>query len=173
MSAKDPKQVSKKAPQGAAMTDEEIADGKSQEFVTMTIHGQLFGIPVLLVQDVLGPQKITRIPLASSEVAGALNLRGRIVTAIDVRKRLGLPTAEDSSQSMSVVVDFRGELYSLIIDAVGEVLSLCNNSFERNPATLDPAWREVSLGVYRLDKQLLLILDVARLLNFDKRNEAA
>lgn len=147
--------------------------GENRDFVTMTIHGQLFGIPVLTVQDVLGPQKITRIPLASPEVAGALNLRGRIVTAIDVRKRLGLPNAEDGAKSMSVVVDHGGELYSLIIDSVGEVLSLPADSFERNPATLDPAWREVSGGVYRLKNQLLVVLDVARLLSFNKRAEAA
>lgn len=172
MSAKEAKHMSKKEAKHASKDAPEIS-GESQEFVTMTIQGQLFGIPVLSVQDVLGPQKITRIPLASSEVAGALNLRGRIVTAIDVRRRLSLPPSEDGSQSMSVVVDFRGELYSLIIDSVGEVLSLPSDSLERNPATLDPAWREVSLGVYRLEKQLLVILDVARLLNFGKRSEAA
>lgn len=172
MSAKEPKKMSQKGTKQQRTEGAEIS-GESQEFVTMTIHGQLFGIPVLSVQDVLGPQKITRIPLASSEVAGALNLRGRIVTAIDVRRRLGLPPSEDGAQSMSVVVDFRGELYSFIIDSVGEVLSLPHDSFERNPATLDPAWREVSSGVYRLEKQLLVILDVARLLNFGKRAEAA
>ena len=111
--------------------------GESQDFVTMTIYDQLFGIPVLTVQDVLGPQKITRIPLASPEVTGSLNLRGRIVTAIDVRKRLGLPAVEGDAKGMSVVVDFNGELYSLIIDSVGEVLSLPADCFERNPATLD------------------------------------
>ena len=146
--------------------------GGSQDFVTMTIYNQLFGIPVLTVQDVLGPQKITRIPLASPEVAGALNLRGRIVTAIDVRKHLGLPAASEGSVSMSVVVDFHGELYSLIIDSVGEVLSLPANSFERNPATLDAAWREISTGVYRLKDQLLVVLDVARLLTFKQREAA-
>ena len=173
MSAKEPTKAPRKDSSRSSKDAAEIS-GESQEFVTMTIHGQLFGIPVLSVQDVLGPQKITRIPLASSEVAGALNLRGRIVTAIDVRRRLGLPPADDSAGSMSVVVDFRGELYSLIIDSVGEVLSLPTDSFERNPATLDAAWREVSLGVHRLEKQLLVILDVARLLSFGKRcNEAA
>src|ERR1700678_4156860 len=85
-----------------------------QDFVTMFIEGQMFGIPVLVVQDVLGPQKITRIPLAPPEVAGSLNLRGRIVTAIDVRMRLQLPQrAADAGAGMSVVVDMRGELYSL------------------------------------------------------------
>ena len=147
-----------------------VVEGGSEarDFVTMTIHNQLFGIPVLAVRDVLGPQKITRIPLASPEVAGALNLRGRIVTAINLRKRLGLPSAEQGAKSMSVVVDFHGELYSLIIDSVGEVLSLPANSFERNPATLDPAWREISTGVYRLKDQLLIVLDVNRLLDFNR-----
>jgi len=161
----------KKHPDTAVNSPAEVS-GESQDFVTMTIHNQLFGIPVLTVQDVLGPQKITRIPLASPEVAGALNLRGRIVTAIDVRKRLGLPAAPEGSVSMSVVVDFHGELYSLIIDSVGEVLSLPANSFERNPATLDAAWREISSGVYRLKDQLLVVLDVARLLTFRQREAA-
>jgi purine-binding chemotaxis protein CheW len=145
---------------------------ENNDFVTMTISGQLFGIPVLGVQDVLGPQAITRIPLAPAEVAGTLNLRGRIVTAIDVRKRLRLPERNADSKGMSIVVDHAGELYSLMIDSVGEVLNLPADRFERNPATLDPLWREVSAGIYRLEKQLLVVLDVDQLLNF-KKAEAA
>ncbi len=148
------------------------AAGAASDFVTMTIADQLFGIPVLAVQDVLGPQRITRIPLAPREVAGALNLRGRIVTAIDVRSRLNLPARTADSQGMSVVVDHKGELYSLIVDAVGEVMSLPADAFERNPATLDPRWREVSGGIYRLQGKLLVVLEVERLLNM-RRAEAA
>ena len=144
---------------------EEVKSG-SMDFVTMTIANQLFGIPVLQVQDVLGHQRITRIPLAPPEVAGSLNLRGRIVTAIDVRLRLGLPGRQKDKPEMSIVVDLRGELYSLIVDAVGEVLSLSTDDFERNPATLDARWREVSTGIYRLNNQLMVVLDVSRLLNF-------
>ena len=140
-----------------------------EDFVTMFIEGQLFGIPVLVVQDVLGPQKITRIPLAPPEVAGSLNLRGRIVTAIDVRMRLQLPQKKaDMGEGMSVVVDMRGELYSLRVDQVGEVLSLPAAKFERNPPTMDPLWREFSTGIYRLDEKLLVVLDVPRLLDFTK-----
>jgi purine-binding chemotaxis protein CheW len=148
----------------------EIASTEDHEdFVTMFIEGQMFGIPVLVVQDVLGPQKITRIPLAPPEVAGSLNLRGRIVTAIDVRLRLQLPLrAPDAGAGMSVVVDLRGELYSLRVDQVGEVLSLPAAKFERNPPTLDPLWREFSTGIYRLDEKLLVVLDVPRLLDFTK-----
>ena len=136
------------------------------DFVTMTIADQLFGIPVLQVRDVLGPQRITRVPLAPAEVAGSLNLRGRIVTAIDVRRRLSLPVRPAEMREMSVVVDHGGELYSLMVDSVGEVLSLSGSAFEPNPATLDPQWRDVASGIYRLDGALLVILDVARLLTF-------
>jgi len=137
-------------------------------FVTMTIAGQLFGIPVLQVQDVLGPQRLTRVPLAPVEVAGSLNLRGRIVTAIDVRTRLGLPPRQADDKGMSVVVDLNGELYSLLIDQVGEVLTLNGQDFEANPPTLDPRWRDVSRGIYRLKEQLLVVIDVAELLNLSR-----
>ncbi len=143
-----------------------------EDFVTMFIEGQMFGIPVLVVQDVLGPQKITRIPLAPPEVAGSLKLRGRIVTAIDVRLRLKLAHKKPpTGPGMSVVVDMKGELYSLRVDQVGEVLSLPAAKFERNPPTLDPLWREFSTGIYRLEEKLLVILDVPRLLDFT-RSEA-
>jgi len=144
-----------------------------RDFVSVTIDDQLFGIPVLQVQDVLGTQRITRIPLAPAEVAGSLNLRGRIVTAIDIRTRLGLPPRAEGQQAMSVVVDYGGELYSLLVDSVGEVLSLAGSESERNPATLDPIWRELSAGIFRLDGQLLIVLDVARVLDFSARAAAA
>ena len=133
--------------------------------VTVTVADQIFGIPVLQVRDVLSPQHVTRVPLAPPEVAGALNLRGRIVTAIDVRTRLGISARVEAKAGMSVVVDLHGELYSLIVDKVGEVMSLPSSDFERNPATLDPRWQEVSSGIYRLKDCLLVVLDVARLLH--------
>jgi purine-binding chemotaxis protein CheW len=145
---------------------------EQRQYVSIVIAGQSFGIPVLLVHDVLGPQRITRIPLAPPEVAGSLNLRGRIVTAIDVRLCLGLERRPADMPGMSVVVEHTGEFYSLIVDNVGEVLTLPAASMERNPATLDPRWREVSNGIFRLDEQLLVVLDADRLLDF-ARTEAA
>ena len=150
------------------MSESHSHDGQSDqsgEFVTVTVAEQLFGIPVLVVQDVLGPQKITKIPLAPPEVGGALNLRGRIVTAIDVRRRLGLPPREDNGESMSVVVEHSGELYSLIVDSVGEVLSMSADTFESNPSTLDPTWREVSGGIYRLNGELMIVIEVDNMLS--------
>ena len=116
------------------------AAGSSEhrDYVTMSIADQMFGIPVLKVQDVLGTQAITRVPLAPPEVAGSLNLRGRIVTAIDVRPRLGMAKRDEGKSPMSVVVEHDGELYSLLVDSVGEVLSLDTRDYQRNPPTLNP-----------------------------------
>jgi purine-binding chemotaxis protein CheW len=133
-------------------------------FVTLSVADQLCGIPVLAVRDVLGPQAITRIPLAPREVAGSLNLRGRIVTAIDLRRRLCLPPAPAETAQMSIVAEQGGELYALLVDQVSEVLSLPLRQFERNPPTLPPEWARYSSGVYRLQGRLLAVLDVARLL---------
>ena len=133
-------------------------------FLTLTVAGQTCGVPVLVVRDVLGPQTITRIPLAPPEVAGSLNLRGRIVTAVDLRRRLHLAPRDPEQQPMSIVVEMAGELYSMLADGVGEVIPLLSEDSAPNPPTLDPLWREVSRGVHRRDGQLLIVLDVERIL---------
>jgi purine-binding chemotaxis protein CheW len=143
----------------AAMTTED-----NQVLVTLTVGDQLCGIPVLAVRDILGEQVITRIPLAPPEIAGSLNLRGRIVTAIDLRRRLRLPPAAPGQARMSVVAEQGGELYALLVDQVSEVLSLNAGLFERNPPTLEKSWAEFSTGIFRLDGRLLVVLDVSRLL---------
>lgn len=142
----------------------QVLTNNQRDFLTININGQMFGIPILQVQDVLGEIKVTRIPLAPPQVSGSLNLRGRIVTAIDVRKCLGLTPLESTDKRMSVVVIHGDELYSLIIDKVGDVLTLQDKEFEQNPATLDITWKSISLGVYRLDGEILVILDVPKLL---------
>lgn len=158
--------------QSTESVEDQLNNTGTEEFVTAVIDNQLFGIPVLSVQDVLGPQNLANIPLAPPEVAGSLNLRGRIVTAIDLRKRLGMEPA-DREKSMSIVVDHHGELYSLLIDEVGEVLRVPLENYERNPPTLDPRWRDVSQGIFRLDGRLLVILQVQRLLDIIKVAAAA
>lgn len=137
----------------------------SSTFVTMSVHGQLCGIPVLKVRDVIASPAMTPIPMAPPEVAGSLNLRGRIVTAIDLRRRLRLPAARsDGRATMSVVVEQQGELYSLIVDTVREVVELDADSLEPNPPTLGAAWRDVSAGIYRLQSDLLVVLNTDRVL---------
>jgi purine-binding chemotaxis protein CheW len=141
--------------------------------VTLTVAGQLCGVPVQSVRDILAGQVITRIPLAPREIAGSLNLRGRIVTAIDLRRRLSLPDAPADMKRMSVVAEQGGELYALLVDSVSEVMTLTAASFERNPPTLPPAWAGYSAGIYRLQDRLLVVLDVARLLALPAMSDAA
>ncbi len=150
--------------------DQEVNE-RAKDYLTIKIAEQRFGIPVLQVQDVLREQAVTKIPMAPPEVAGSLNLRGRIVTAIDVRKRLGLPPIENGKPCMSVVVEHKNELYSLIIDTVGDVQSLDGRQFEKNPNTLDPIWRDISTGIFQLKDNLLIIVDVSKLL--ENLNEKA
>jgi purine-binding chemotaxis protein CheW len=138
--------------------------GEEQVLVTLTVADQLCGVPVLAVRDILGEQTITRIPLAPPEIAGSLNLRGRIVTAIDLRQRLQLPPAPQGRPRMSVVAEQGGELYALLVDQVSEVMSLEAGLFERNPPTLEKNRVAFSTGIFRLDGRLLVVLDVSRLL---------
>ena len=136
---------------------------EQRQYVSITIDGQMFGIPVLIVHDVLGPQRITRVPLAPPAVLGSLNMRGHIVTAVDVRRTLGF-AADATSARMCVVVEHKSELYSLAVDSVGEVISLSAGELVPTPITVAAVWRDVSKGIYRTPEQLLVILDVARLL---------
>jgi len=133
------------------------------QYLTVAVAGQTLGIPVLLVDDVLGPQRITRVPLAPPAVLGSLNMRGHIVTAVDVRRTLGFAAAEATAR-MCVVVEHKSELYSLAVDGVGEVVSLSASELAPTPITVAAVWREVSKGIYRMPDQLLVILDVDRLL---------
>jgi purine-binding chemotaxis protein CheW len=143
------------------------------EYVTATVGGQLFGLPISRVQDVFAPDRLTRVPLAPPEIAGLLNLRGRIVTAIDMRRRLGLEARTGDAPRMAVGVECKGESYGLLIDVIGEVLKLPTSEREDNPVNLDPGLARVSAGVHRLEGKLLIILDVDRVLDVAPRSEAA
>ena len=147
---------------GSIMSNE---SGNLKEYVTATVGGLLFGLPILRVQDVFKPERVTDVPLAPPEIAGVLNLRGRIVTLVDLRKRLDLPPTGDDQPQMAIGVEWRGESYGLLIDSIGEVLKLEDEAREPNPANLDDGFARMTLGVHRLDDQLLLVLDVGRVLD--------
>ena len=152
-----------------------MSDGPENvvEYVTATVGGQLFGLPISRVQDVFVPDRLTRVPLAPPEIAGLLNLRGRIVTAIDLRRRFGLDVAAGGTPRMAVGVEWKGESYGLLIDVIGEVLKLPLSCREDNPVNLDPGLARVSAGVHRLDGRLMVILDVDRVLDIAPQSEAA
>lgn len=144
------------------------ADSEHRQFVTMTVAGQSFGLPILDVHDIVVPERITRVPLAAPEVAGLINLRGKIVTAIDMREVLRLPAAEAGTKRVGVTVSHRGETYTLLVDAVGEVIELSNASFEANPPTLDSRWRHLADGVFRLSQGLLVVLRIERIMAIER-----
>ncbi|MDR3535121.1 MAG: chemotaxis protein CheW [Acetobacteraceae bacterium] len=154
---------------GGAVVAERSARGVAEQaassmFVVMTVHGQLCGIPVLSVRDIIVNHNMTRIPLAPPEIVGSMNLRGRIVTAIDLRRRLNLPPRDDGQAGMSVVVDRQGELYSLVVDSVRDVIEFDERRLEPNPPTLAAAWREFSTGIHCLQSELLVVLNTERIL---------
>jgi purine-binding chemotaxis protein CheW len=151
-------------------------NAKHSEFVTFTSAGQLFGLPIERVQDVFKPSQITRVPLAGAEIAGVLNLRGRIVTAIHLSSRLDFETGArepNKKPPMAIGIECRGESFGLLVDTVGEVLNLPESELEANPINLDRKLARVSHGVFQLDGQLLVVLDVDRVLDFGPETAAA
>jgi purine-binding chemotaxis protein CheW len=133
----------------------------TKEFVSLNIGGQLFGVLVTDIRDIFALKGLTEVPGARAEIAGVLNLRGRIVTAIDARRRLGLPSRpEGYANMMAVGVEHKGEAFGILVDSVGEVLRLEDDTFLPNPVNLDPVWKDVSHGVYRLDGNLMITLNI-------------
>ena len=135
------------------------------DYVTFTTAGQIFGLPIERVQEVFRPTRITRVPLAGGQIAGVLNLRGRIVTAIDMRKRLDLDVRDEGEAPMAIGIESGNESFGLLVDSLGEVLKLADGEREPNPVNLDRKLARVSAGVFRLDGQLLVVLDVDRVLD--------
>jgi purine-binding chemotaxis protein CheW len=146
------------------IADHDRNDSNAEAFVTFTVAGQLFGVPVTQVQDILTPNHIAPVPGGPKQVRGLINLRGRIVTVIDMRTHLSLPKADAGQSGMCVTVESRGDAYTLFVDSVGDVITLSRDLREGNPATLDTVWRDVADAVYRTDKGLLVALRIDRLL---------
>ena len=144
------------------MTRHALVDASSEAhgFVAVTVGGQAFGVPVLQVQDVIKGGVINATPMAPPEVAGLLNLRGRIVTAIDMRVRLGLAPREPGEGFLCVIVELASDLYALMVDDVGEVQWLDAEHYEATPPTASKAWRELTEGLYRREGELMLVLSI-------------
>jgi len=139
-----------------------------RDYVTVRIAGHLFGIETLSVQDVFYPRQITPVPLASPEILGVLNLRGRIVTAVCGRRRLGVdPRAPDAPEPKAVGLEIGGDNYGLVVDQVEAVVKLDPDEMIAAPDNLPPRWSEVILGLFHQPDELLVILDVKRLLATD------
>jgi purine-binding chemotaxis protein CheW len=143
----------------------------NREFVSFFVAGQLLGISVSKVQEILPPQNITRVPRAATAVQGLLNLRGQIVTAIDLRERLGFPPRETAGEYMNIIICDEGELFSLLVDSVGDVIGVAQDRFSVPPPNLDACWKQCCEGVYQLQRGLLIVLGVPALLTLNSKSE--
>ena len=130
------------------------------QLATFWLDGDLYGVEVAHVQEVLRSQSLTRVPLAPAAVAGLINLRGQVVTAIELRERLGRGPRPEGQEAVVIVVRLRGEAVSLLVDSIADVVDVDVRDFEAPPDTLDGAGRELIRGAYKLDGQLLLALDI-------------
>lgn len=135
---------------------------REEQFCTFTLGNMLFGVEVLCVQEVLLKQEMTRMPLANPVVSGLINLRGQIVTALDLRRRLEFEPLEEGKDPMNVVIRSGDTAFSLLVDEIGDVVDVDPDLFEAPPETLTGVARELILGAYKLEGRLLLVLDTER-----------
>jgi purine-binding chemotaxis protein CheW len=137
----------------------------SKQYSTFFLNGLFLGVEVRKVQEVIRYQEMTRVPLAPAMIEGLINLRGQIVTAIDLRRRLELPSRPEGQLPMNVVVRSDDGAVSLLVDEIGDVVEIQDEAYERPPETLKGVARELVTGVYKLKERLLLILDTERTVN--------
>ena len=135
---------------------------ENTQFCTFYLGDLFFGVEVENVQEVFKYQEMTRVPLAPLVVRGLINLRGQIITAIDLRGRLGMDELPDGQKPMNVVVRTEEGVVSLLVDKIADVLEVSEDDFERPPDTIDKVTRELVLGVYKLENKLLLTLDTEK-----------
>jgi purine-binding chemotaxis protein CheW len=141
-------------------------DGEERTLVTFLVAGQLLGVPAVCLRHILVPERIDRTPGAPAAVRGRIDLRGRTATVVDMRARLGLAVRGDAKLGMGVTVEHRGELYTLLVDRIGDIVCPPAHAGDDDPSILDVAWRDVTSGVHRLDDGLVAALDLDRLLDF-------
>lgn len=138
---------------------------KAQQFCTFFLDGHYFGVEVEKVQEVRHHSEMTRVPLTASVIEGLLNLRGQIVSAIDLRKRLELRERPAGERPKNVVVQTDDGVVSLLVDDIGDVIEVNEDSFEGPPEMLKGVARELVRGVHKLDGALLLVLDTEKAVN--------
>jgi len=144
--------------------EQDTADAQSRQYATFSVGSLFFGIEVLQVQEVLRYLEMTRVPFAPGVIEGLINLRGQIVTAVDMRSRLGLAKRPEGETPMNMVVRADDGAVSLLVDEIGDVLEVHADSYEPVPDNLPREQRELTRGIYKLEGRLLLVLDTERVL---------
>ncbi len=137
-----------------------------ESIVTFRLGRQLCGLPILCVRDILAYKEIFRIPLSLPEVLGAINIRGRIVTVLDLSLKLGLKKSTEAKTGFCLITEYKGEAYGLRVDEIGDITNVSEDIFEPPPSQLNVTSQYIN-GVYRTEGELLLRLDHESLLSFD------
>jgi purine-binding chemotaxis protein CheW len=140
------------------------------QYCTFFLNGLFFGVEVEKVQEVIRYQEMTQVPLAPPVVRGLINLRGQIVMALDLRRRLELPDRPEDALPMNVVVRTEESAVSLLVDEIGDVIEVDEDAFERPPENLKGASRDLIRGAYKLKDRLLIVLDANRIVQVDSTN---
>jgi purine-binding chemotaxis protein CheW len=138
---------------------------EEKQFCTFYLDNLFFGVAVEKVQEVFRYQEMTHIPLAPPEIRGLINLRGQVITAIDLRQRLSISELSEDKLPMNVVVRTGESVVSLLVDAIGDVLEVSEETYERPPETIPEEVRKLVRGIYKLEGKLLLILDAEKAVN--------
>ncbi len=144
---------------------------ETRQFCTFFLQNYFFGIDVQQVQEVFRYHEQTRVPLAPKVVSGLINLRGQIVTVIDLRRRLELDERSDAQPPMNVVVRHGNSMVNLLVDEIGDVVDVADDLFEPPPETLKGVARELIMGAYKLEDRLLLILDTEKAVDLERLND--
>lgn len=144
---------------------ESVLSGDASQLCGFKIMEGQYAIPVLEVQEVVKPQKVTPVPLGPDYIDGLINLRGQIVTAINLRNLFGLPPRENSDEYMNIIVRWGDSLYALVVDEIMDVMDVENTSFEDTPDTIDEKLKKYIRGVFKLENDLLTLLSLERILD--------
>jgi purine-binding chemotaxis protein CheW len=145
-------------------SNDAVTLSEAYQLVTVVVNGQLFGLPIQHIRDVFTVTDMTHVPLAPAFVAGLYNLRGHVLTMLSMRAFLNLDGAKQSEDQTAVGIEWKGESLGLLVDSVGEVMTVSRSAREANPANLDPRWASLAAGVFRLDNGLLVELSLEQLL---------
>ena len=143
---------------------------KENQYGTFYVDGSFYGINVMEVQEIIRYQDMTSVPLADSVIKGLINLRGQIVTAIDLRRRLGMKPRKTEDVPMNVIIKTNDGVVSLLVDDIGDVIEVEDDIFEPPPQNLRGKARELTTGVYKLKDKLLMTLDIDKLFEFSVLN---
>lgn len=159
----------------ALRAESEVADGrapcgdKETHCFIVYVGGEAFGLPVDCVQTIFQIDAVTPVPLGPREIVGLVNLRGKIVTAVSLRRRLQMPDAQPAKAALAIGMEYRGENFALIVDEVGDVIFLDAQTQIALPPHLDQHRAKLTEAVYRLDQRILSMLDVGFLFDLQRR----